>query len=124
MTGGVKLGGLAVLGSGLVVVVVTLGLYVYGQMRVNAQVSVPTDSIGVRSDISAIQHGQHLAGAIALCTQCHGPTLTGAVVFDDDSGRAVAPNLTRAGVGASFHDADYARAIRYGVDANGRQLWV
>jgi cytochrome c553 len=46
------------------------------------------------------------------------------VVFDDDSGRVVAPNLTRAGVGASFQDADFVRAIRHGVDPSGRQLWV
>jgi cytochrome c553 len=123
MAGGLKLGGLAVLGSGLVVIVVTLGLFAFAQMRLNAHVSADADHIDIPTDISAVQHGQHIAGAIALCTQCHGPTLTGGVVFDDDSGRAVAPNLTRAGLGTTFQDADYVRAIRYGLDPSGRQLW-
>jgi mono/diheme cytochrome c family protein len=124
MAGALKLTALVVFGVGLVVVVATLGLYAFSRMRLNASIGVPTDSIDIPTDISAIQRGQHIAGAIAVCTQCHGPTLSGGIVFDDATARVVAPDLTRGGVGATFHDADYVRAIRYGVDPTGRPLWI
>ena len=40
--------------------------------------------------------------------------------------RIVPPNLTRGrgGVGATFTDADFVRAIRHGVDPSGRQLLI
>jgi cytochrome c553 len=123
MAGPLKVGGLVLVGIVLLAVITVLGLYAVSQLRLNASVSAPTDPIDIRTDISAIQHGQHLAGAIALCTQCHGPTLGGGVVFDNTSARVVAPDITRGGATASFRDADFVRAIRYGVDPNGRQLW-
>src|SRR6185295_1565123 len=58
---------------------------------------------------------------------CHGPTLGGKVFVDDPAlGRVIAPNLTRGrgGVGATFSDADFVRAIRHGVDPSGRQLLI
>ncbi len=124
MPGLLKIGGLVVLGIGLVVVLTAAGLYGFTRLRVTASVNAPTDSIDIPTDISAIQRGQHIAGAIALCTQCHGPSLSGAVVIDDASARVVAPNLTRGGEGATFNDADFVRAIRYGVDPSGHQLWL
>src|SRR5262249_11730047 len=78
----------------------------------------------IPSDVASIQHGQHIAGAIAVCTQCHAPNLAGAVVEDDATARVVAPNLTRGGVGGTLSDADFARAIRHGVDPTGRPLWM
>ena len=49
-------------------------------------------------------------------------------MFIDDPalGRVIAPNLTRGrgGVGATFSDADFVRAIRHGVDPSGRPLLI
>jgi mono/diheme cytochrome c family protein len=123
MAGLLKLGALVVVGIGLLVVGAAVALFWLSQLRLNASVSVPADPINIPTDVSAIQRGQHIAGAVALCTQCHGPTLSGGIVFDNMLGQVVAPNLTRGGAGASFRDADYVRAIRYGVDPSGRQLW-
>jgi cytochrome c553 len=123
MAGILKVVGLVLVGFLVLVVVGVFGVYFVSQLRLNATVSVPTDAVDIPSDIAAIQHGQHLAGAVALCVQCHGPTLGGGVVFDNASARVVAPNITRGGATANFRDADFVRAIRYGVDPSGRQLW-
>ena len=53
----------------------------------------------------------------------HGPNLAGKVYIDDPSvGRIVPPNLTRGrgGLGATFSNDDFVRAIRFGVDPSGR----
>lgn len=104
-----------------------LGMYVIGTMRLNQQVSSPNEAVAVPTDVASLRRGQHLASAVALCLECHGPTLAGTVVFQEpERGRVVAPNLTRGrgGVGASLSDADMARAIRQGVDRGGRQLLI
>jgi mono/diheme cytochrome c family protein len=124
VTGLLKISGLVVLGIGLVIVLGAAGVYGFTRLRLGANSDVPTDPIRVPTEIAAIQRGQHIAGAIAVCTQCHGPTLGGAVVFDDALARVVAPNLTRGGVGATFSDADFVRALRYGADPSGHQLWL
>ena len=124
MAGWLKRGALIVLVAGVVLILAVLGLYISSRLRLNASINVPTTTVAVRSDISAIQRGQHIVGAIALCTRCHGPSLTGGVIVDDRTARVVAPDLTRGGVAANFSDADYVRAIRYGVDPTGRPLWI
>ncbi|MBV9577496.1 MAG: c-type cytochrome [Chloroflexi bacterium] len=123
MAGILKAGGLVVSGVALLLLAGALAIFFVSQARLNASVSVPTDTVAIPTDVGAIRRGQHIAGAIALCGRCHGPTLNGGIVLDDRSARVVAPDLTRGGLGASLHNADYVRAIRYGVDASGRQLW-
>ena len=115
----------------LVAVVVVLagvlagaGIWFISEQRLTEKVAVPDESIEVRTDIASIQYGQHLAGAIALCTQCHAPNMAGKVVSDQPWGRIVAPDLTRGGLAASFSDKDFVRAIRYGVGQNGQQLLI
>jgi mono/diheme cytochrome c family protein len=101
------------------------GTYVVSTSLLNRTVSVPVESVAVPTDITSIQRGQHLASAVAACSDCHGPNLAGKVYLDDQAiGRVVAPNLTRGrgGVGAMLTDADFVRAIRHGVDPNGRLL--
>jgi mono/diheme cytochrome c family protein len=123
MPGLLKISGLVVLGIVLAGVIAAGGIYGLTRLRLTANFSAPADPIDIPTDIAAVQRGQHIAGAIAVCTQCHGPTLSGGVVFDNALGRVVAPNLTRGGVGATLSDDDFVRAIRYGLDPSGRQLW-
>jgi cytochrome c553 len=98
--------------------------YLFSERQLNAARRVPNESIAVPTDIAAVQHGQHLAGAIALCTRCHAANLAGAVIEDDALARVVAPDITRGGPVAVFADADYARAIRDGIGPDGRPLWL
>jgi len=87
---------------------------------VNVQpVQVPTDA-------AAVARGRHLAETRG-CFACHGNDLGGATVFDNGAmGRVDGPNLTRGagGVGASFSDDDFVRAIRHGVAPGGRGLFL
>jgi cytochrome c553 len=122
--GGVKVAGLVVLGLALALGLAAAAIYLVSEMKLNDKLSAPGESIAVPTDVASVQHGQHLVGAIALCTACHGPTLGGELVANDRLARIVAPNLTRGGVGAKLSDADLARAIRRGVDPSGRQLWL
>ena len=99
-------------------------MYFLSDRELNATLPLPAESVSVPTDIASVQHGQHIVGAIAVCTRCHGPNLAGSVVMDDDTGRVVAPNLTGGGVSARLRDADLARAIRDGLDPGGRALWL
>jgi cytochrome c553 len=125
MSRALRLFGGVVLGAVVVVILGSAAIYLLSNYRLSAaSTSAPGASISVPTDVASIQHGQHLAGAIARCTECHGPSLTGMVIRDDASARVVAPDITRGGVTANFSDADYAHAIRDGLDPSGRPLWL
>ncbi len=118
---------LVVSGVVLVLVVAVVAIYVVSESKLNRTVSVPAETVAIKTDIAAIQRGQHLAAGVATCIDCHGPTLSGKVFIDDPAlGRVSAPNLTRGrgGVGATFSDQDFVRAIRHGVDPTGHQLLI
>jgi cytochrome c553 len=119
-----KRAGLVVAGLVLAAGAAVAAIWFISTSQIDKRVGVPTDPIQVPTDISAVQYGDHLAGAIALCGVCHGTDMSGRVIRDDAVARVVAPNLTRGGVGANLSDAELARAIRDGVDPSGRQLWV
>jgi len=119
--------GLVVAGAVVVIGLPAGGIYFVSTSRLNQKVDIPTESIAIPTDITAVQRGQHLASAVAACAECHAPNLAGRIFLDDPLvGRIVAPNLTRGrgGVGATFTNADFVRAIRDGIDPTGRLLLV
>jgi mono/diheme cytochrome c family protein len=125
MSDSVRIAGLVVVGMVLVLALTTGAIYLLSETRLNQSVAVPPESMTAPTDIASVQRGQHLASAVAACTSCHGPTLTGRVLSDDRTiGRFVAPNLTRGrnGLGATRTDGELARAIRHGLDPSGRPL--
>lgn len=66
--------------------------------------------------------GDRLAHVLG-CYGCHGAGLRGGLVFDDGAFATVwAPNLTLVAAGAS--DQQLAAAIRQGIGADGRGLWI
>ena len=86
---------------------------------------VAGQDLAVPSDAAAVARGRHLSDAVAVCTVCHGDDLGGRLAFEHPLlGRGYTPNLTRGrgGVGASYAVADWERALRHGVDRNGRGL--
>src|SRR5438477_1221423 len=120
-----RYGALIVLVTAVAAGLAVVGLYVVGGARLNEHVTAPAESLSVPSDFSVVQRGQHLASAVARCVQCHGPNLAGSILSDSARvGRIVAPNLTRGsgGIGAARSDADLGRAIRHGLDPQGRRL--
>jgi mono/diheme cytochrome c family protein len=74
-----------------------------------------------------IRRGQHLVLAVLGCRDCHGANMGGKLFFSDPAlGVMYTPNLTRGvgGVGATYADADWIRALRHGVRRDGTPLLI
>jgi mono/diheme cytochrome c family protein len=111
---------------GLVVVAYT-ALYLATEQALNRVYEVPAEQVPVPDTEEALARGSHLVNTIAFCTECHGPDLGGSVMSDDAVvGRLVAPNLTSGagGAAATFTGQDFVRAIRHGVDPDGKPLVI
>jgi cytochrome c553 len=86
---------------------------------------VPSTSVAVPTDRSAIERGEHLVQAVAACAVCHDADLGGKLYAEmGPVGVVAGRNLTRGkgGIGGEFTDADWVRAIRYGVRRDGTTL--
>lgn len=86
----------------------------------------PVDAPAVRMvashDPGAVARGRRVA-IINGCHDCHGAALEGTLFHDEmPIVRAYGPNLSRALLVQS--DAAIDRAIRHGVAADGRRLWI
>jgi mono/diheme cytochrome c family protein len=104
------------------IILVAVGLSIAGGMRLNKTHDIQAEAIPIPTDAAALARGEHLV-EVALCKECHGQDLSGDVVFDDPAvGTVYATNIT--GLGATHSDADLVRAIRHGVDKDGRQLVI
>ncbi len=82
--------------------------------------------VPVPAGAEAVARGRHLAQTRG-CVDCHGADLAGMTVIDDGAmGRIDGPNLTRGpgGLPADYSDEDYIRAIRHGVNREGRGLFL
>lgn len=110
------------LGLGIVGAIV---LYLYTEPILNKTYDIPVENMVIPSDATTIARGKHLIDSIAFCQECHGNDFAGVVQADDLlTGRLVAGNLTsgKGGIGRTYTDADFVRAIRHGVHSNGKPL--
>jgi mono/diheme cytochrome c family protein len=82
----------------------------------------PRATLVASSDPGAIARG-HRVAKLNGCHDCHGQKLEG-LLFHDEMPiiRAWGPNLSLAL--AEQSDADFDRAVRHGVAADGRRLWL
>ncbi len=102
-------------------------LHFVGLSRLNNAPEVAAKPVAVPTDATAVARGEHLVNLVSSCGMCHGENLGGQVFFDGEVGSYVfAANLTAGagGVGATFSDADWERAIRHGVGGDGRTLVI
>ena len=116
-----------ILGSlvGLILLAI-LGLYVSANFRVNRLYSVQAETIIIPTDPASIERGKHWVTS-GVCQYCHGSDLAGTAFMDDPMlGSVPAPNLTsgKGGAGSEFADADWVRAIRYGVNPENHGLII
>jgi mono/diheme cytochrome c family protein len=113
---GIIVGGLL----GLIVVALVVLSFVGGtQLKKTREVEVET--ITIPDDEVALARGEHLVNI--ACRDCHGADLAGGVIFDEAPlGAIYAANIS--GVAQTHSDADLIRAIRHGVDQDGRQLMI
>lgn len=113
---GIMLGTLIVL-----VIVAAIGLSVVGASRLNKTRAIEAEAITVPVDEAALARGEHLVNV--ACKSCHGADLTGQPMIDEPPiGTIYAANIT--GLGDTHTDADLVRAIRHGLDTDGRQLMI
>ena len=109
---------------GLLVIAVVI-VYALTSRRMSKTYAVNDPPLAIPTDSASIAKGQHFVQSIAKCATCHGDDFAGKVVIDDAvMGRLYSANLTRGegGIGASYKDVDYVRAIRHGVARNGHPL--
>lgn len=108
------------------VVVVALGaVYLVSSRRLSEAHAVTPPNLAIPTDSARIERGRHLAQSRLGCADCHAADLGGrAVVENAMFGHYIAPNLTRGsgGVGGTYTDADWIRAVRHGVRPSGRPL--
>jgi cytochrome c553 len=116
------------IGAGIVVglgFALTAFVYVASNARLNKHYAIDVPGMPLPTDGASLARGEHVARAIAKCTDCHGGMLEGNVVMHVPVlGLFAAPNLTGAptGLAASLRDRDWFRAIRHGVAPDGRPL--
>lgn len=123
--GGSILGGLLSALFGIISIVAMFGLVKAATPR-----TAPVPDLKVAGTPEQIQRGKHVADA--FCTSCHSVTnelpLTGGIDLGKDFpmplGAFVSSNLTPAGPLKDWSDGEIFRAIRNGVDPDGRWLFV
>ncbi|MBW3570894.1 MAG: cytochrome c, partial [Gemmatimonadetes bacterium] len=115
---------------GLVAVIVLVVAVVYGvsEMQLRKKYEVPqVAALNVTSDPAQIARGQHLATAVAKCTDCHTVDLGGKLFIDGGPlGTVYSSNLTagKGGVLARYSNPQLETAIRHGVARDGRGLMI
>ena len=111
---------------GLVVAVAAFALFAYvaSERILNRHYPVAAAQLVVPADGASVERGEHIVRAVGACTLCHGEDFGGSTYADmGPVGRVVGPNLTRGRGGrGDFTDADWVRAIRFGVRRDGTSL--
>ena len=111
---------------GIIVVGGVVGHFA-GKARLEKAPEIVTRPVAVPDDPAAVAEGERLVKMVSFCEECHGDGLAGEVLIDGEVGLYVpATNLTAGagGIGASYTDADWERAIRHGVGPDGRVLFI
>lgn len=117
---------LRILGGLVAIVLLALtGLYVTAESRFNKTYEISAKPIPMSTSVESVAIGRHWAEV--HCQSCHGEDLGGGPFFEDPAlGYVDAPNLTsgKGGIGSTYTDADWVRAIRYGVMPNGKSVFL
>lgn len=120
------------IGCGVLLAPVVLALLAFGyaqlrsEARLQRRYEVAVETVPIPTDEEVLERGRRLV-VTGRCTECHGQRLSGEVVSADASiGRIYASNLTSGlgGVGRTYSDEDWIRAIRHGIGQDGRSLIV
>lgn len=117
--------GIAVAGLIGLVLIVVVGMLLSTQYRLSRTYDIQAEAIVVPTDAASLARGELWADI--HCKNCHSADMGGGPFFEDPAlGYVDAPNLTagKGGVGAQNTDADWVRAIRHGVKADGTSVFV
>jgi len=122
----------AIVLGGLIVLMLLAGLILYPIGMKKLTRSYPVNQFVIfpipAANADAIARGRHIS-VIWGCTRCHGEDLSGKVITNDPIDGAIptfgvipASNLTsgKGGIGRTYTDTDWVRAIQHGVKPNGQ----
>lgn len=115
------------IGLGVVIVLALVGfgvIYMTAESAIAEKVEVTPAEVEVPTDQESIERGKHLV-AVRGCADCHGEDYSGRAFIDEPPvGRYVGTNLTSGsgGIGKSYSNEDWVRAIRHGVGPGGEKL--
>ena len=110
---------------GLVLLVVLTAYFVSGA-RLRKHYDVAGKTVPLPSDSASLARGRALA-TLYGCTGCHTPDLAGMQMIDGfPFAKLASSNLTRGagGIGGTYTDADFERAVRHGVKKDGTPLFI
>jgi mono/diheme cytochrome c family protein len=119
-----KWAGIAAIALVLLIAVGVGSLYVVSNSHMSRRYTVSAEPILVPTGAAAIAEGERIFISRG-CVDCHGTDAAGQVFVEDPAaGHFAGANLTRGkgGIGSTFTDADFARAVRHGVAPDGRAL--
>lgn len=121
---------LKTVGIGLLVLIVGIAIFAFvtigsGGDRLTTMYDLDYDPADVSADSASLAHGEYIARTHG-CTYCHGSDLSGKILADAPPFRMTASNLTSGagGIGSTYTDADWLRAIRHGVRPDGSGLFI
>ena len=109
---------------GLVLLVLAV-LYFSAESRFSKIYTIAAAPVVIPTDAASLEIGKHWAEI--QCQGCHSEDYGGGPFFEDPAlGHVDAPNLTsgKGGIGATYSDADWVRAIRHGVKVNGQSVFI
>jgi cytochrome c553 len=100
-------------------------IYYASSQRVAMTYAVTPPAVQIPlGDPVAIERGRYLVHKVSLCVECHGEDLGGKAVSQTPLSRLWGSNLTngRGGLGTTYTDADFVRALTHGVKKNGESV--
>jgi hypothetical protein len=113
----------------LIGLIVVIGLIAYnlGSAKLTQVHEYTPENIAVPTDAESVANGKYLVEHFMLCADCHGGNLAGMEFINDPSFAVLyTPNLTsgQGGIGSTYTDADWVRALRHGIRPNGEVLLI
>lgn len=123
--------------TGIILLFIIAGLFIIIAVRQNRKFDAPYPAIRASADSTIIARGKAIIFGPAHCANCHAPAemeqqvsrgieapLSGGQVFDLPIGKIYSKNITpdKTGIG-DMTDAEFARALRYGVRRDGTALF-
>ena len=110
--------------GGLLVLAVA-GMYINSSRQLNKVYEFASESVVIPTDEQSIANGERWVQI--ACADCHGADLSGQAMIDDPAvGHIDSANLTsgNGGIGATYSNEDWIRALRHGVGKDGKPLFI
>ena len=110
----------------IVVVAAAVGyVYISTSQRMARVYNVTPRPVDVpANDAAVVERGRFLVHRVSLCIECHGEDLGGKAIAEVPKSVVWGSNLTsgRGGLGATYSDADFVRAMLHGVKKDGHSV--